>query len=156
MRLRFALLGLCVGLSPLCAACFLAGVSVDKKVGDTVYMLNNQARWGRINDASQMVDADYRDAFIDRHRLWGSDIQLADTEIVNIQIASDSKQASAFVNYTWYAMKDMTLHETTLQQLWSARNSGFALSSEVVVGGDPTLLSAASAKKAATNVTPPQ
>lgn len=146
MRLRLALLAICIALSPLCA-CFLANSSVDKKVGDTVYNLNNQARWGRISDASLLVDADYREAFLDRHRLWGSEIQLADTEVLNIQIASDAKQASAFVSYSWYAMKDMTLHETTLQQQWSAHNSTFTLSSEVVVRGDPTLLSAAATSK---------
>jgi hypothetical protein len=147
MRLRLALLPICVALLCL-SSCFLAGASVDKKVGDTVYNLNNQARWGRINDASLLVDTDYREAFLDRHRLWGSDIQLADTEVLNIQIASDAKQASAFVNYSWYAMSDMTLHETTLQQRWSSRNSGFVLSSEIVVRGDPGLLSVATARKA--------
>jgi hypothetical protein len=143
MRLRLALLASCIALSPLCA-CFLAGASADKKIGDIVYNLNNQTRWGRINDASLLVEADYRDTFLDRHRLWGSEIQLADAEVLNIQVANDSEHASAFVNYSWYAMKDMTLHETTLHQRWNARNSSFALSSELVVRGDPGLLSVAS------------
>ena len=153
MRRRLLLLAICIALSPLCA-CFLANASVDKKVGDTVYNLNNQARWGRISDASLLVDADYREAFLDRHRLWGSEIQLADTEVLNIQIASDAKQASAFVSYSWYALTDMTLHETTLQQQWSARNSTFALSSEVVVRGDPALLSSAATPKPKTDTLP--
>jgi hypothetical protein len=131
-----------IALAPLCA-CFLAGASTDKKIGDIVYNLNNQTRWGRINDAAMMVEADYRDAFLDRHRLWGSEIQLADAEVLNIQIENNAEHASAFVNYSWYAMKDMTLHETTLHQRWNARNSSFALSSEMVVRGDPGLLSAA-------------
>ena len=152
MRLR--LFGLALGLS-LWNACFLAGASVDKKVGDTVYNLNNQARWGRISDASLLVDADYREAFLDRHRLWGNEIQLADSEIVNIQIASDGSQANAFVTYSWYAMNDMTVHETTLQQLWRARDSHFTLNSEVVVRGDPTLLKASNPGSPTPGVTPP-
>jgi hypothetical protein len=65
---------------------------------------------------------------------------LADSEVVNIQITNDSKNASAFVSYSWYAMTDMTLHETTLRQLWEAQNSSYALSAETVVKGDPGLL----------------
>jgi hypothetical protein len=127
----------------LLSACFLANSGADKKVGDAVHNLNNQARWGRINDAALFAMPDYRETFLRQHRHWGSDIQLADTEVVNIQLASDSETASAFVNYSWYAMKDMTLHETTLRQLWKAHRSSFALVSETVVRGDPTLLASA-------------
>jgi hypothetical protein len=67
---------------------------------------------------------------------------LADSEVVNIQIASDSKNANAFVSYSWYAMTDMTLHETTLRQLWESHNNNFVLSSETVVKGNPKLLTA--------------
>jgi hypothetical protein len=88
-----------------------------------------------------MVQSDYRDKFLEQHRNWGSEIQLADTEVLNIQLASDAENASAFVNYSWYAMADMTLHETTLRQLWKARRSSFVLASETVVRGDPALLS---------------
>jgi hypothetical protein len=152
MRLRAALLSLAFALSPLCA-CFLANSSTTKKIGDAVNNLNNQARWGRINDAALLVEASYRDTFLDHHRLWGSEIQLADTEVVNIQIADDSKHASAFVTYSWYAMADMTLHETTLRQQWSAVRSTFALSSEAVVGGDPRLLTPAGSNKPAAALT---
>ncbi|HET8936272.1 MAG TPA: hypothetical protein VFN67_22670 [Polyangiales bacterium] len=112
----------------------------DKKIGDAVQNLNNQARWGRINDAVLLVHPEYRETFMRQHSLWGTDIQLADSEIVNIQIANDSNKASAFVLYSWYAMTDMTLHETTLRQLWEAQSSSYTLSSETVVKGDPGLL----------------
>lgn len=125
------------------SACFLANLGSDKKIGDAVENLNKQTRWGRMNDAALMVLPEYRNTFLNQHRLWGTDIQLADSEIVNIQLASDSQAASAFVMYSWYAMTDMTLHETTLRQHWEAKNNGFALSAETVVRGDPSLLAAA-------------
>jgi len=36
----------------------------------------------------------------------------------------------------------MTLHETTLRQLWKATNNSFALASESVIKGHPGLLGA--------------
>jgi hypothetical protein len=138
MHLRAALTA--VALSISVSGCFLANLGADKKIGDAVENLNKQARWGRLNDAVLLVMPEYRETFLNQHRLWGTDIQLADSEIVNIQLASDSRAASAFVIYSWYAMTDMTLHETTLRQHWEAKNSTFALSAETVVRGDPALL----------------
>jgi hypothetical protein len=137
-----------IAFAPLCA-CFLVGQGASQKVGDAVQSLNDHARWGRISEAASLVEADYREVFLDHHRLWGSDIQLADTEVLNVTLASDSEKASAYVTFSWYAMADMTLHETTLRQQWNARGHSFALSSEAVVRGDPALLSPADPKKVA-------
>jgi hypothetical protein len=141
MHLRAALTLSVIGLCSNTAC--LANLRADKKIGDAVQNLNNQARWGRINDAVLLVHPEYRETFLNQHSRWGTDIQLADAEVVNIQIANDSKNASAFVSYSWYAMADMTLHETTLRQLWEAENSSYALSGETVVKGDPGLLATA-------------
>jgi hypothetical protein len=143
MHRRARLFAVCVALSPVCA-CFLANGSDGKKIGDAVQNLNDQARWGLIQDATLLVQPDYRERFLTQHRRWGSEIQLADSEVVNVSLASDSKLASALVTYSWYARNDMTLHETTLRQLWKARSSNFALASEAVVRGDPGLLQEAS------------
>jgi hypothetical protein len=120
----------------------MSNLRADKKIGDAVENFNKQTRWGRINDAALLVQPDYRETFLTQHSRWGTDIQLADAEIMNIQIASDAKNASAFVSYSWYAMNDMTLHVTTLRQLWESSSNGYALSSETVVKGNPKLLAA--------------
>ena len=118
----------------------MANLRADKKIGDAVENLNRHTRWGRIQDAALLVQPDYRETFLTQHSRWGTDIQLADSEIMNIQIASDEKNASAFVSYSWYAMDDMTLYETTLRQLWERYNNNYVLSSESVVKGNPKLL----------------
>jgi hypothetical protein len=134
----------CLALATL-GGCFLANSGAGKKVSEAVYVLNDQARWGRIEDAARLVQPDYRAKFLEQHRNWGSEIQLADTEVLNIKVANDAENASAFVIYSWYAMADMTVHETTLRQLWKAESRTYVLTSETVVRGDPGLL-AASAK----------
>lgn len=120
--------------------CFMANTSPAKKIGDTVQDLNEQARWGRLGDAALLVEPSYRNTFLNAHQQWGSEIQLADTEILHVQIAPDAEHASALVMYSWYAMDTMTLHETTVRQRWSAHGGGYALVSEAVIKGDPRLL----------------
>jgi hypothetical protein len=134
------LLGLC--------SCFMANTSPAKKISDSVQDLNEQARWGRIGDAALLVEPSYRDAFLSAHQGWGSDIQLADTEIVHVQIAADAEHANAIVTYSWYAMDTMTLHETTIRQRWAAHSGGYALTSEAVIKGDSRLLNATAANAA--------
>lgn len=121
----------------------MGSTSTTKKITENVQSLNDNTRWGRIGDAALLVEPSYRDTFVSAHQAWGSDIQLADTEIVHLQIASDNEQASAIVTYSWYAMDTMTLHVTTIRQHWAARSGGFALTSESVIKGDPRLLAQA-------------
>lgn len=131
------------------SGCFMANTSPQKKISDSVQDLNEQARWGRIGDAALLVEPAYRDTFVSAHRGWGSEIQLADTEIVHVQIASDAEHANAIVTYSWYAMDTMTLHETTIRQRWSAHSGGYALTSEAVIKGDSRLLNATASNDAA-------
>lgn len=123
--------------------CFASNTSPTRKITDSVQNLNENTRWGRIGDAALLVEPSYRDTFVSAHQAWGSDIQLADTEIVHLQIAPDNEQASAIVTYSWYAMDTMTLHVTTIRQHWAARSGSFALTSESVIKGDPRLLAQA-------------
>jgi hypothetical protein len=125
-------LGLC--------GCFMANTSPAKKLSETVQDLNEQARWGRLTDAANLVEPAYRNAFLSAHQQWGSEIKLADTEVLHVQIAPGAEHANAIVNYSWYAIETMTLHETTVRQRWSAYSGGYALTSEAVVRGDPRLL----------------
>ena len=80
--------------------------------------------------------------YLTNHRRWGSAIQLADAEVVHVQIASDASNATAFVTYSWYSTNDMTLHQSVVRQRWSSQeeSDSFALISESVVQGDPLLL----------------
>ena len=134
-KLRWALaFGLC--------GCFLTNTSPAKKIGDSVHNLNEQTRWGRISDASLLVEPSYREAFVNQHQSWGSEIQLADSEILNVQIAPGNEHANALITYSWYAMDSMTLHETTVRQRWAALGGNYALVSETVVKGDARLLQA--------------
>jgi hypothetical protein len=136
------MLGLVFVLGISLSGCFLNNASPTRKIGDTVHDMNDQARWGRMGDAAQYVDPTYRSTYLTNHRRWGSGIQLADAEVVHVQIASDASNATAFVTYSWYSTNDMTLHQSVVRQRWSSQDENYALISEAVVQGDPLLLKA--------------
>src|SRR5690349_16877081 len=134
--MRVLTLVLCV----LLEACMLSNASVAKKLGDTVNLMNRNTRWGQLNDAARMVEPNYRPVFMANHRGWGQVIQVADSEVVHVEMAEDKESALALVSYQWYLPDNLTLHETVVRQRWSKAGSGFMLISEAVVQGDGRLL----------------
>lgn len=135
---RSLLVCMLVGSLAGCGA--LANASPARKIGDTVKDMNDRARWGRVGDAAQYVDPSYRATYLQNHRLWGSKIQLADVEVVQLQISNDTEQATAFVTYSWYGMDNMTLHQSTVRQRWLGTKESYVLMSEAVIQGNTALL----------------
>ena len=129
---------------PLCgvllAGCMLSNATTRKRLGDTVNLMNRNTRWGQLADAARMVEPGYRPMFMASHRGWGQALQVADSEVVNVELAEDKESALALINYQWYVPDNLTLHETVVRQRWSKNGSAFLLISEAVVQGDGRLL----------------
>jgi hypothetical protein len=132
----------------LLAGCFLENASSAKKLNDAVTEMNKATRWGQIGMAAQMVEPVYRQKFIANHSRWGELVQVADSEVVHVEIAPGDESAIAFVTYQWYEMEAMTLHESVVRQRWSRAGDGYALLSEVVIRGDGRLFASDDAKPA--------
>lgn len=120
--------------------CFLQHASKGEKLSKAVQELNKSTRWGQIGSASGMVDPSYQKKFIDSHGHWGGAVQIADTEVVHMEVAQGNESAISVVAYSWYATESMTLHSSLVRQRWTAEGQGFALISEVVIDGDARLL----------------
>jgi hypothetical protein len=126
----------------LLTGCFLHHARPGEKLSKTVQELNKSARWGQIGAAAQMVEVSYRERFLATHRHWGRTVEIADTEIVHMEVAAGSESAIAMVAYSWYSTDAMTLHGSLVRQTWVAEDQNFALISETVIDGDPRLLKA--------------
>jgi hypothetical protein len=126
-----------IGLASGCAS-----ASASKQFSEAVENMNKAARWGEIRQAASMVDPAYRVAFTTTHADWGSLIQVADSEVMQLDLAPDQESAVAVITYDWYLVSAMTLHKSVVRQSWTRRpeSSDFGLSGEVVVKGDPRLL----------------
>jgi len=127
-------------VSVLASGCFMQNASPGKKLSDSVHSLNEAARWGNLGRAAQLVGPMYRTQFIQTHRHWGSDIELADSDVVQVEMSLDRESAIALVTYQWYLKSAMTLHQTVLRQHWSRFDGSYGLIEEVVVQGDARLL----------------
>src|SRR5882757_9332380 len=104
--MRALALLLCVLLN----GCMLSNATTAKRLGDTVNMMNRNTRWGQLADAARMVDPGYRPVFVASHRGWGQAIQVADSEVVHVEMAQDKESALALVSYQWYLPDNLTVH----------------------------------------------
>lgn len=140
MRVRAQLLAMVVCACACATSCLLEGASASRKFTETVEQMNKATRWGQLGQAARMVDPAYRGKFADNHSGWGDQIQVADSEVVQLDFAPDQKSATALISYEWYLKSAMTLHQSVVRQQWEKANGGYGLVSEVVVQGDARLL----------------
>jgi hypothetical protein len=124
----------------LLGGCMLANMGASKRLSEAVNQMSRSTRWGQMAEAAHMVDPSFRPLFMRNHRGWGQTIQVADTEVVHIELAPDSESALALISYEWYLPDTLTLHQTVVRQRWSRLGSGYTLISEAVVQGDGRLL----------------
>lgn len=122
-------------------ACIFQNISPTEKLRDAVIGYNDACRWNRLDLAVLMVDPPLRPKFRAEHHRWGKDIQIADSEILQVQVAGkEHVTAAATVAYHWYDQRGMVIAETVLLQRYEKRKGGYAVIAEEVVSGDPRLL----------------
>ena len=132
-------LALALALS-LVSGCFMQNQSAAARLGDSVYDLAEETRWGRTQLAAERVVPDYRHDFLASRRKWGRDYQIGDCDIHHMQLAEDSDSASVVVVFNWYDRRSMEVSETTVQQEWLREGRVFVLKSEEVLDGNPALI----------------
>lgn len=124
----------------LMSGCLLQNMSAQERLRDSVVGFNDEMRWGRQDLAIQRVVPAARAEFQARHRAWGRDIQIADSEIVNVQVGHEGEEASSFVTIQWYRRNSTLLSTTTLRQNWDRSMGSFAMTGEEVHEGDESLI----------------
>ena len=133
----------------------LDDVSPAKQLNEAVNEMNKATRWGQLGTAAQMVEPTYRAQFADKHRHWGSQVQVADAEIMHIELQPGEETAVAVIAYQWYEMSAMTLHQTVVRQRWSRVDGGYTLISEAIIQGDERIFKRA-AETSGGEVAPPE
>lgn len=136
--MRASPLLLAVGL--FLTGCMFQNLTPTRQLQDTVYQLNDETRWARIDLASQRVMPAYRARFLLAHRQWGHDIAIADIDPTHIQLGEDGEHARSLVTVTWYDQRTMELTRTVVTQQWERTDNGYMLSAETIVGGSDLLL----------------
>lgn len=122
------------------SGCIFQNLSPTRQLTDQVYALNDETRWARVDLATERVAPAYRETFLMAHRMWGHDIQIADSDTTHVHISDDMQTATSLVTISWYGRSTLDLRATVLRQHWAFTGGGFALDEETVVGGDADLL----------------
>jgi len=129
-----------LALVALGQGCIFNNVSTEETLRDAVVGLNDEVRWNRMDLATQRVAPTFRTAFSLTHHDWHEGMQIADSEIVHVQVGEDKEDAKAFIKIRWYDQRTMLVSETTLEQKWKKVGRSFVLIAEEVRAGDPRLI----------------
>ncbi|MEM9861691.1 MAG: hypothetical protein AAF938_08760 [Myxococcota bacterium] len=131
----------CLALAALSLpACMFTGVSTEQKLRDAVVGINDEMRWNRVDLAVQRVAPAFRARFRASRLQWHEDFQIADTEIVHVEVGEGRENAISLVMIRWYDQRNMIVAETTLRQRWKKVIGGYVMTEEEVASGDPRLL----------------
>jgi len=118
--------------------CMFESLSASQRFNESSFMLNDAARWGRLDVARSMVDGSYVQKYQVRHQDWGHRIQIAEADVVSLQLDEDKDGATSQVQVSWYSTDTMNLHASTIVQRWRADGQSFLLVDELIQG-DPQL-----------------
>jgi hypothetical protein len=124
----------------LLTGCLINNMSAGERLKDSVVGLNDEIRWARIDLAVQRVHPEFKAEYVANHHAWGENIQIADMDLLNMQLDDDMDAAMSVVAVSWYRYETMTIHRTVVQQKWELVSRSFVLRDERVLSGDPDLL----------------
>lgn len=119
--------------------CLTNNINPSQKLNERVQEYSDATRWNRMDLAVQIVTPRYRNAFMRSHSAWGRTVEVADSEVIHIQIAPDGNTATSTLAYSWYDLSAMTLARTVVRQQWNIRN-GYQVTGEEFIEGSPDLL----------------
>lgn len=125
---------------PLLGGCMFKQLQAAEKLRDSVLGLNEEMRWNRMDLARERVVPLYQVEFAQRVRNWHRDIQIANTEILRVEVGESREDATSLVDFEWYNRRTMTMSQTSIRQFWRRGPSGYYLWEMEIVGGDPSLL----------------
>ena len=124
-------------LAPTTGCGMMQGLQPETRLQDHVVLMNDEARWGRVDLAAGRCARSYREAFVRSHRRWGRTLAIGDVEITNMAMLQGGAQS--LVTYSWIDQSTQELHATTVRQSWVSEGDGFRLAGEDIIAGDDGL-----------------
>jgi hypothetical protein len=125
----------------LASGCIFQNVGSEEKLRDAVVGYNDETRWNRLDLAQLRVTPARRGDFRMRHYRWGRDIQIADMDILDVQVSGEEHEnAISVVHISWYNQSTMMIADTIVAQEWERVTGGYILIDETVREGNETLL----------------
>lgn len=125
----------------LTSGCIFQNIGSEEKLRDAVVGYNDETRWNRMDLAQLRVTPARRGDFRLRHHRWGRDIQIADMDILDVQVSGEEQEnAISVVHISWYDQSTMMIADTVVAQEWERVTGGYILIEETVREGSAALL----------------
>jgi hypothetical protein len=116
------------------------GYSTVDQVTNAAREYNNDVRWGRYDQAAEHIAKERRDRFVERHTSLDEELEIADFELINIEVDKKKQTANARVDYTWTLKNRGIVEKTTTRQAWEKRDGSWIMAEETRVKGAPLVL----------------
>jgi hypothetical protein len=131
----------------LLAGCMAGmGYSTLDQVTNAAREYNNDVRWGRFEQAAKHVPSDTRTRFVERHASLEEELEIADYELLSIEVDKKKQTAIARIDYTWSLKARGIVEKTSTRQRWERRDNDWIVASEERVKGAPLVLFAEPAR----------
>lgn len=121
-------------LLPFMVAC--AGQSRPARMQEAATELNLNARFGRMELASERVAPQGRPAFFGHRKVWGNRVRIVDSELVGVKFEKDESEAQASVRIAWQPVDDGDMRTTTVRQTFKDMRTGWYMIAEERLEGD--------------------
>jgi hypothetical protein len=100
---------------------------------------NVNARFGRMELATERISAKLRADFLKHRAAWGNKIRVADSELAGVSLKDDD-HAEVLVRVAWFRPEEGELRVTTLHQNWTQDRDDWKMTSEERHDGDIGLI----------------
>ena len=134
------------------------GYSTKDKITMAAQEYNDGVLWGKLEQASIHIQKEQRKRFWERHKAVEDDLEIADCEMVGLDIDKSDKKhdrATARMVYTWSLKTVGLLEKTQTEQKWEETNGDWVVVSETRTKGAPLNLFDEPSAKTAKSDAPP-
>ena len=104
---------------------------------DEVNHFNDAVRWGQYYRAARWIQQDSRAEWLSTKSDWGTELRVAEYEVVDTEIADDGRSAQVRVVISWYRMSELEVQTSVLSQRWERDGREWTLASEETIEGTP-------------------
>jgi hypothetical protein len=119
--------------------CTLQNLSPQARMQESVFMFNDASRWNQLEAAAKSVSPSYQAQFRERRSLWGETVNVAEVDLVFMQLAQDKESAISEIALSWTDATGVHLHRSHVTQKWANEHGNFRLVDETISKGDQAL-----------------
>ncbi len=123
----------------LLTGCTLQNLTPQARMQESVYTLNDASRWNQLEAAQRNVSTKYQARFRNRRSRWGEAVNVADIDLVFMQLAQDKNSAVSEISLSWTDASGVYLHRSNITQRWAKEGGTYRLIDESITKGDPAL-----------------